>query len=329
MMRLLFYATLYLTFSHMKDSVFLVAQWKNSMLLNDFVITVDMVFFPLICSFFIEAVSPGRVTKRSLALATGFQASFVVGYAVFPHGTVLFAAMAVAYAMAFTTIVLVLVFSVRYQRFIAANYSYNETIDVTWVTISCVVYFFSIFFYTFAFDNTTWLSEALYNVFSLVLWSFLFLFARRHRVLNVYIQKGKNVVESEVDETKEKCPSARKDEELARQLEACVEKGKIYLNPKITIGEVAIAVGTNRTYLSDYFNNTLHTTFYDYINTFRIAEACRIIDAMSQEGRKSMETVAEMSGFNSKSSFHRYFLKVKGVSPKNYYFARIENNNNE
>lgn len=34
------------------------------------------------------------------------------------------------------------------------------------------------------------------------------------------------------------------------------------------------------------FNNSLNTTFYDYINTYRIAEACRIIDAMPREGRK-------------------------------------------
>lgn len=64
------------------------------------------------------------------------------------------------------------------------------------------------------------------------------------------------------------------------------------------------------------------------MNNFRVAEACGILDAMPQEGRKSMGTVAEMSGFNSKSTFHRYFMKVKGVSPKNYYLARIENNNN-
>ena len=38
MMRLLFYATVFLAFSHLKDSVFLFDLWKNSMRLNDLVI---------------------------------------------------------------------------------------------------------------------------------------------------------------------------------------------------------------------------------------------------------------------------------------------------
>ncbi len=333
MMRLLFYATLYLTFSYIKDSVFLFAGWKNSMVLNDFVITVDMVFFPLICAFFLEAVSPGRVTKRLLAVATALQASFVVAFLVFRSSIVTTFSMAVAFVMAISTIVFVLIFSEKYRRFIATNYSYRENIDVNWVTVSCVVYFVSMFVYAFAFDQTTWLSESLYNVFSLVLWSFLFLFARRHRVMRIYVQKGRaDNTSAEVsggDATAVEQPATGRDDEIAVRLQAYVESGKAYLNPKITLGEVALAVGTNRTYLSDYFNSTLHTTFYDYMNTFRIAEACRILDAMSREGRKSMGTVAEMSGFNSKSTFHRYFLRVKGVSPKNYYLARIENNNNE
>ena len=71
--------------------------------------------------------------------------------------------------------------------------------------------------------------------------------------------------------------------------------------------------------LSDYINNTLHTTFYDFINTYRITEARLIIEAMPQEGRKSMAVVAEMSGFNSLSTFNRHFVRVVGISPKQYY----------
>ena len=106
---------------------------------------------------------------------------------------------------------------------------------------------------------------------------------------------------------------------LASRLHHLMANEKAYLNPKIALGEVAVAIGTNKTYLSDYFNKTLGTTFYDYINSYRIAEACRIIDSMPKEGRTSMALVAEKSGFNSLSSFNRYFVKVKGVSPKNYY----------
>ena len=48
--------------------------------------------------------------------------------------------------------------------FISTNYSYRENIDVSWVVISCIAYFSTLFFFTFAFDQTTWLSESMYNL---------------------------------------------------------------------------------------------------------------------------------------------------------------------
>lgn len=325
MMRLLFYATVFLSFSHLKDSVFLIDQWKNSMRLNDLVITIDLLFLPLICAFFLEATRPGAITKRHLLCALGVQSVFIPIFAVCPDGIVVFCAMAVAYSMSVVTIVYVLIFAAKYHRFIAANYSYTENIDVKWVTVSCVVYFFALFFYSIAFDETTWLSESLYNVFSILLWTFLFVFARRHRVMRHIMPKEKTVEASE--DVKEEIEDEEESGGLCRdyimdlRLRQFILENKMYLNPRLSLGDVAQAIGSNKTYLSDYFNNTLHTSFYDYINTFRIAEACRIIDAMPEEGRKSMVKVAEMSGFNSKSTFNRYFLKVKGMSPREYFFA--------
>lgn len=52
-----------------------------------------------------------------------------------------------------------------------------------------------------------------------------------------------------------------------------MEKGRMFLNPKLSLTEVATAIGTNRTYLSEYLNNDLDTTFYEYVNGFRIKEA--------------------------------------------------------
>ena len=106
---------------------------------------------------------------------------------------------------------------------------------------------------------------------------------------------------------------------LAVRLEQKMSQDKLYLNPKLTITDVATAIGTNKTYLSNYLNNTLNTSFFDYINTFRINEACRIIEMMPERGRISMSVVAQKSGFNSLSSFHRYFENLKGISPKSYY----------
>lgn len=318
MMMLLFIATVFLSFSQIKDAIFLIDQWKNSYWLNDLVVTIDLVFIPLISAFFLEATRPGIVTAVRLVTVIVLQAAFVPTYLFCSDDAVIWGALSLAFAYSVLTISCVLVFATRYHKYIAVNYSYNENIDVTWVTVSCIVYFLSLFIYAIAFDNTTWLSEALYNVFSIVLWTFLFVFARRHRVLSVLTPKNKDREVPVSEPAKERAPISR-DDMLASRLHNLMANEKAYLNPKIALGEVAGAIGTNKTYLSDYFNKTLGTTFYDYINSYRIAEACRIIDSMPKEGRTSMAVVAEKSGFNSLSSFNRYFVKVKGVSPKNYY----------
>ena len=329
MMRLLFYTTIFLAFSYIKDSVFLFAQWKNSIWLDDFVNTVDLLFIPLVCAFFIEATNPGYPTRRQLAALLSMQALFIPLFLIFPDEIVVFCAFSVALVVAVATMYLVVVFSVRYRQYIKLNYSYKENIDVAWVVVSSVAFFLSLFVYNLAFAHTTWLSEALYNIFSMALWTFLFLFSRRHRVVRIL-----KPVENEDEQATEEIEEPKSDDDvvshnyiLAVRLEQKMSQDKLYLNPKLTTTDVATAIGTNKTYLSNYLNNTLNTSFFDYINTFRINEACRIIEMMPERGRKSMSVVAQKSGFNSLSSFNRYFVKLKGISPKSYYVNSLMKNN--
>ena len=329
MMRLLFYTTIFLAFSYIKDSVFLFAQWKNSFWLDDFVKTVDLLFIPLACAFFIEATNPGYPTRRQLAALLSMQALFIPLFLIFPDKIVVFCAFSVALVVAVATMFLVVVFSVRYRQYIKLNYSYKENIDVAWVVVSSVAFFLSLFVYNLAFAYTTWLSEALYNIFSMALWTFLFLFSRRHRVVRILkpVENENEPATEEIEEPKSDDDVVSHNYILAVRLEQKMSQDKLYLNPKLTTTDVATAIGTNKTYLSDYLNNTLNTSFFDYINTFRINEACRIIEMMPERGRKSMSVVAQKSGFNSLSSFHRYFVKLKGISPKSYYVNSVMKKN--
>ena len=45
---------------------------------------------------------------------------------------------------------------------------------------------------------------------------------------------------------------------------------------------------------------------------------------MVKSGRINMPEVSERSGFNSVSTFNRYFKKVKGLAPKDYYKRCLE-----
>jgi len=100
-----------------------------------------------------------------------------------------------------------------------------------------------------------------------------------------------------------------------QKLEQCMMKQRLYLNPRLRISDVATAIGTNRTYLSNCLNKKLCVNFYDYINYYRVMEACAIL---VNRNKILLEEVAEQSGFNSLSTFHRSFMKVMKITPLQY-----------
>ena len=359
MMRLLFICTLWITIGHLKDSVFLIEAWKNSVWLNNVTNVIDLIFIPLTCAFFLEATRPGFSTTPRVAIAVGVQALFIPAYLLWPTDGVLMSAYYVAYAMGVLTTASVIHFAARYHRYLSTHYSYVENLDVRWVVVSCLAFFSLLIIYNLAFHQTTWLSEALYNLFSLVLWTFLFVYAKRHRVLRWLQPKRTNetqsaaaatqcVLEERMDSTEPDALEERSEgecieeeeaiiesdeetstvtineEQIARQLTGIMTQRQLYLNPKLTLKEVAAAIGTNMTYLSIYLNHRLNASFYDYVNCYRVEEACRILSRMSGGERINMTEVAQRSGFNSVSTFNRNFKKTKGITPKEYYFNRIQ-----
>ena len=98
------------------------------------------------------------------------------------------------------------------------------------------------------------------------------------------------------------------------RLEECMSEEQIYLNPKLTLSELALKVGTNRTYLSNYINQELHSTFFDFVNSRRLTFATELLLTTNY----TLEVIAEKSGFNSLSTFRRCFLQTHGCSPSVY-----------
>ena len=89
---------------------------------------------------------------------------------------------------------------------------------------------------------------------------------------------------------------------------------QLFLNHKLTLSDLALRVGTNRTYLSNYINQVLHQTFFDYLNSFRLKYASELLLTTNY----TLEVIAEKSGFNSLSTFRRCFLQTYGMAPSAY-----------
>ena len=351
MMRLLHLAAVLLAICYIKDFVFLIDAWKYSEYLNDLACIIDMVYLHVIAIFFIEVAKPGAVSDRNMYLIIAFQAAFVPLYVFYPINEVCMFAEFLAYIVSATTVVYITVFVINYRKRMFDHCSYTENIDVRWVLISCYIYFATLLLYSLSFDTTTWISETVFNIVGMLLWAIVFSMASRHRVLRMLV--GRNfVLEHRNEKTKspnmaektrqEPIPEDHSDKTveitnnniddnlaimknkqereaiIGERLDNVMTVRKIYLNPKLTVIDLATAICNNKTYLSLYLNNTLHTTFYDYVNKYRIEEACGIMKEMSGYNKMMIAEVATASGFNSLSSFNRYFMKMKGISPSEF-----------
>lgn len=150
--------------------------------------------------------------------------------------------------------------------------------------------------------------EALYMSIPLVVWIFI----------NYYIYKHESVLDELSDnqytDVQDAITSDRKDSYIRKHITDLFENEKIYLNPNLKVSDIAAAIGTNRTYISAYFNKETQCTFYDYVNRFRIEYACKQLDCTDDK----IVQIAETSGFNSAQAFIRVFTKIKGISPSKY-----------
>lgn len=98
---------------------------------------------------------------------------------------------------------------------------------------------------------------------------------------------------------------------FAERIYLLFEKEHVYLNPRLRLSELAMLLGTNRTYLSQYFNQNCESTFYDFVNDYRIHHAKLLLHSTDD----TLETIAMNSGFNSLSTFRRAFVQREGMSP--------------
>lgn len=94
-----------------------------------------------------------------------------------------------------------------------------------------------------------------------------------------------------------------------------MSREKLFLVPDLTLAMLSHQLNVSARNISQTLNNDLNTNFHDFVNAYRVEEVKqRLLDP--QYAHLTILAVALESGFNSKSSFNRIFMKTTGVSPK-------------
>lgn len=107
-----------------------------------------------------------------------------------------------------------------------------------------------------------------------------------------------------------------KNEYLAA-LENLLTIEKVYLNPHLSLENVAENLKLSPSYLSRIINSELKTSFPDYLNTYRIKEAESYLKN-PEFSKYTISAIGLEAGFNSKSTFYEVFKKATGKTPRAY-----------
>jgi AraC-like DNA-binding protein len=101
-----------------------------------------------------------------------------------------------------------------------------------------------------------------------------------------------------------------------RLLDKIINK-KIYLNSNLTLRKAAKEIDTNEKYLSNVINKIHHVSFSNFVNNYRVEHAKEML-LNSEFDHYTIESIGNLSGFNSKSNFNSVFKKTTGLTPTEY-----------
>jgi AraC-like DNA-binding protein len=110
--------------------------------------------------------------------------------------------------------------------------------------------------------------------------------------------------------------SERSDVYLKKLL-AVMDTEKPYMDGDLTLARLATKLSVSAHHLSQIINERLNQNFFDFVNTYRVEEAKRMLVNPAKK-HYSLLAIAEEVGFNSKSAFNTAFKKQTNMTPSEF-----------
>lgn len=334
---------------YVKDLCFIGSNYYNSRVEESIASIIDLMSIPFYACVLVEACRPLWLNWwRGFLFCLPFVVS-ILGYVFFPIRPFFYAihTMAAVYCVAF--VVWTLHELPLFHRYLREEYSYDENINLHWLRGVLALFFLVFVFWSYDNFNPGVKGDIVFLLGSLITWMITCFFFYRQALVFLKVDKGHDnetiVVPADyvelnpiqptpdkpstpptseanvppivsLDSYLEGAPSEADDAAyaLAMRIHRLFEEECVFLDPHLRLSELAVRLGTNRTYLSQFFNKSCEQTFYDCVNKYRIDYAKHLLLTTDY----TLETVATQSGFNSLSTFRRAFQMNEGYSPQTY-----------
>lgn len=150
---------------------------------------------------------------------------------------------------------------------------------------------------------------------------------KAYQLSDVYLQKlaqcdsveamGKLGAKAQIEYT-QKVKEAREQRAKSNYIEECKDYIAKNLRKPFKVGEIAPAIGVNRSYLARKFSETEGITIQQYV----MKERCRHAANLLKFSKYPISIISEYFCFSSQSHFGRQFKEIYGMTPKEY---RLQN----
>jgi len=205
---------------------------------------------------------------------------------------------------------------VAYQQLMREEVSNTENINISWVKFFMAVFLVINLFFLFGLvavihlGYIMWLWKVAGIVFS----------------ISVFALGYKGILQKEIFYTNEATASTdtsitnaqlRPDQQLIDKLVVFMVDKKSYLDPELTLSNLARDFGISRSQLSQLINQGLGENFYDFVNKYRVEEVKRLMTD-PKAGNYNLLGIALEAGFKSKSTFNLIFKRFTGLTPTEY-----------
>jgi len=224
----------------------------------------------------------------------------------------------VLHFLVFGYIIAALIAIRKYRMKILNTFSYKERIGMSWLSSILIWYFLIEFIYTTKhlvflavghyYEILIAIAKCSYLAFSVFV---VYKGLKQPEIFNGIEENGKK------QKYKKYLLAESQREYYLQKLLAYMEAEKPYLNPFLSMPELAEKIPMTPHYLSQIINDSLNKNFFDFINSYRIRESQKLLMDMSNHKRTILNILYE-TGFNSKSVFNESFKKHTGMTPSEF-----------
>ncbi|GGD51618.1 hypothetical protein GCM10011357_04430 [Lacimicrobium alkaliphilum] len=232
--------------------------------------------------------------------------------------TCLFTAITfIAFTFAYLTATLRL--HAQHRRQLMDKFSAIEHRSMDWLRVVLILWGLVWFIYTVNYAATflgvNWfVLDAFLPVFELsVLLSFTYLALNQSTLSSTEKDNSK--------ETQKRRALLPKDtmRQIAAQLTVAMSEKTLFKDEDLSLNRLATEISVSENYISETLSQELNTNFFQFVNSFRINEAKKLLT----DTNLPVTTIVYEVGYKSKSTFNAAFKKIEGVTPSAYRASHL------